>query len=902
MTSGMVGSARIEITGDIATFARETETQVRSLMTRVGATIDESMAKTDVGMGRAGVKAGRAYGTGASTGIKAGSAGIGATVAGEAEVAGVEGGKEFGLAGEKVGRKFAQGARDTMKSMGGAIFAGIGVLGAGALVKGGIEAADQLEGANIKVQGSFGKSSAGVQAWAKTMASSLGLSQSAAENAAGTFGQMLHGMGVGQDQAAGMSEKMSELTQNVARFNNADPAAVQSAFVAALRGRGKALLALGINLDTTTISAEALRHGIVNMGVDTNKVAASQDTLNKAVAAQQKVDKDTSSTAADRKAATDKVTAAEDNLKAAMGGKLPVLTASQKGLASYYAILDGTKNQANAVADSDHTLAQQKKILGAEVQNLEAKFGTLLLPTLTRLAEYVSRDVIPAIADFGHWIAQNKDWIEPLAKVLAGLAAAYVGVRLAMGAYHKVMDAGKAIHQAYSTAAGIAKVAAQKLGLMQREQATSTATTTEEQNAATNTSNAEAGTSREAMATTMGEADATIVEGAEATSASVVAANDAIIASNREVALSRRGVGGAAGAGEGAVAGEAATAGEGAAIGGEAEAAGAGVAGAGEAAGASMAAAVAPLLAVGAAVVGIGLAINKLDGDDKKWSQLKTEMTDFGNIDKNAKTFADAINADHDALGATTEQMIITAAQSNGLGDSFGKAGISLADLTRGVTGTNASYSTMMTTWKNAVHPSNDLIVKLDAMRMSYLKGKDQALKLTQQQLALNSALNSLKPPPPIRLVAKDDVTSKLGTIRRNLQDFVNGHWQTLLTINESINSPSGGFAPRGAVNVAARAGGGVMAWNEDGVLGEDGPERYRKRGAHIEIIPNDGKPAALSGAAFSGTSTTGGMHPDQFAALIEAIENRPVYAYVSIDKQTAASKINEGNMMNARR
>jgi hypothetical protein len=356
----------------------------------------------------------------------------------------------FGRAGRQAGEKFGEEAKSSVKHLSKSIFAGIGALGAAEVLGKSLEAGDELEAANIKIEGSFGESSETVSTWAETMATKYGVAKSAAENSAGTFGQMLHAMGETQANAAGMSMKMSELTENVAKFNNANPEAVQSAFVAAMRGRGKALMALGINLDSTTVAAEAMRHGIVKTSVDQTKVTAAQDTYNAAVAKQSKIDKDTKSTAVQRATALHQTAAAHDALAKAMGGVIPKLTQSQKGEASYYAILDGTKNQQNAVAETTNTLAQRKRILGAEVSNLEAKLGLKLFPVMSKIAAVVTDKVIPAISSLGQWISRNRSWLVPLIVIVGGATLAYKGAMLAVAGFEKVMKLSSATQAAAS--------------------------------------------------------------------------------------------------------------------------------------------------------------------------------------------------------------------------------------------------------------------------------------------------------------------------------------------------------------------------------------------------------------------------------------------------------------------
>lgn len=279
--------------------------------------------------------------------------------------------------------------RESFKDIGKSLLTGAGIVGLGELGKKSLEAADQLEGSNIKIEHVFGESSDAVEAWAGSLASSFGISQAAAEATAGSFAQILVPLGKNSDETAAMSEKLVTLTADMARFNNADPAAVQSALIAGLRGRATALRSYGVDLSATAVKEEASRLGLVKKG--------------------------------------------------------EALSDSAKTQAAYNLILKDTKRQEGAVADTSKTLAQQKQILSAQVENLEAKLGTVLMPVLTALAGYLTRDVIPAFSTVGHWVKQNTSWLVPLAVAVGSAAVAYKLATFGMAAYKATMAAGAAV-------------------------------------------------------------------------------------------------------------------------------------------------------------------------------------------------------------------------------------------------------------------------------------------------------------------------------------------------------------------------------------------------------------------------------------------------------------------------
>lgn len=371
----------------------------------------------------AGTHAGVAAGAGASAAI--GKAG---------DTAGTNFGDRLAAKGSQIAGKFGDSIKESLKSTAATVLPIAGVLGTAEIISSSVEAADALESSQDKVEAIFGDSAGAINAWSSNASSKLDLSKQSADDAATTFGTLFKSMGITGTTAAGMSENLVNVTANVAKFNNADPASVQTAVTSALKGRSAAIKQYGVDLSASTLAAEAQSHGLVTLQVNQAAVAKAQDTYNLAVQSQNKVDADANSTAADKKAALDNVSAAQTALANAMAGTAPALTDQQKGEAAYYAILDQTKNQQGAVAASSDTLASRKKQLGAEVTDLQAKFGQQLIPVLTKLAGFMLNNVVPALTATGNWIQKNKAWLEPLVVVLGGAVLAYKLVSTTMDA------------------------------------------------------------------------------------------------------------------------------------------------------------------------------------------------------------------------------------------------------------------------------------------------------------------------------------------------------------------------------------------------------------------------------------------------------------------------------------
>jgi hypothetical protein len=143
----------------------------------------------------------------------------------------------------------------------GVAFAAVGV----AAVKG-ISAASDLNEQINKSKVVFDKSSDAILSWSKTTADAFGLSQRAALEAAGSFGQVFQAAGVTEKQSAKMSKSIVELAADLASFNNIDPAEALDRLRSGLAGETEPLRRVGVFLTAATVQQEAYRLGIAKTG------------------------------------------------------------------------------------------------------------------------------------------------------------------------------------------------------------------------------------------------------------------------------------------------------------------------------------------------------------------------------------------------------------------------------------------------------------------------------------------------------------------------------------------------------------------------------------------------------------------------------------------------------------
>lgn len=214
-----------------------------------------------------------------------------------------------------------------------AIFASSSVLGGYGLVyalKAVVNEASTVQEETEKTSVVFGKSAGDVQAWAKTLALSFGISEAAALRSTGVFGNMLRPLHFGEQDAARMSKRLVELAADLASFNNAKPDEVLQALSSGIAGQVRPLRQYGVFLSQARIQEEAYADGIAKRG--------------------QK------------------------------------LSQAQKIQASYNIILKDTKQAQGDVARNTGSLSVAQSKLNAELQDSEATIGQDLRPELAHLA------------------------------------------------------------------------------------------------------------------------------------------------------------------------------------------------------------------------------------------------------------------------------------------------------------------------------------------------------------------------------------------------------------------------------------------------------------------------------------------------------------------------------------
>ena len=181
-----------------------------------------------------------------------------------------------------------------------------------------------------------------------TGAVDIGLSSIAATDAAKTFGIFGKSAGLAGQANVDFSTKLTTLAADLASFNNTTPEEAILALGAGLRGEAEPLRRFGVLLDDFTLRQKAVQLGLTK----TTKEA---------------------------------------------------LTPQMKVMASYGVIMDQTSVQQGDFARTSDGLANQQRILDAQMENLKTNIGQGLLPVMTDLAHFANDVLVPAFTNLSNF-------------------------------------------------------------------------------------------------------------------------------------------------------------------------------------------------------------------------------------------------------------------------------------------------------------------------------------------------------------------------------------------------------------------------------------------------------------------------------------------------------------------
>jgi hypothetical protein len=229
------------------------------------------------------------------------------------------------------------------------------VVFAGKLAIDSIKAASDLGETISKVGVLFGDSAKEIEKFADGAAQSLGQTKQQALDAAANFAIFGKSAGLSGVALTEFSTGFVSLAADLASFNNVSQDEAINAIGSALRGEAEPLRRFGVLLDDATLKNAALELGLIS-------------TTKNALTPQQKV-------LAAQKVIYEQTTAAQGDFARTSGG-----------------------------------LANQTKILSAELENTKLVIGEALLPIVLELATAFSENIIPLIKEFANGLT-GKDGV-----------------------------------------------------------------------------------------------------------------------------------------------------------------------------------------------------------------------------------------------------------------------------------------------------------------------------------------------------------------------------------------------------------------------------------------------------------------------------------------------------------
>jgi hypothetical protein len=238
-----------------------------------------------------------------------------------------------------------------------AAFAAVAAAAGAMAVKIGIDAvkaASDLGETVSKVNVLFGTTAKDIEKFADGAATSLGQTKQQALDAAATFATFGKAAGLSGKDLSNFSIDFVKLSSDLASFNNTSPEQAINAIGAALRGEAEPLRAYGVLLDDASMRQKALELGIIS----TTKEA---------------------------------------------------LTPQQKVLAAQALIYQQTGAAQGDFARTSDGLANQTRILTAQLENAKVTIGEALLPIVLELATFFSEKVIPIVEKVAAAFGNNSD-------------------------------------------------------------------------------------------------------------------------------------------------------------------------------------------------------------------------------------------------------------------------------------------------------------------------------------------------------------------------------------------------------------------------------------------------------------------------------------------------------------
>lgn len=260
-----------------------------------------------------------------------------------------------------------------------ATFAAVGITN---FLKESVTAASDFQESANAVRVAYGQAAGDVAALSEGVATRLGLSTTEFNQAAVRFSAFAERIAGEGGNVGGVVDSLTTRAADFASVFNIDVSEALAVFSSGLAGEAEPLKRFGINLLDSEVKAFAAANGIGQVGKE--------------------------------------------------------LTETEKVQARYGLLLESTSKTQGDFANTSDGLANQQRILAAQLEESKKKLGDQLLPAMTGLATFANDSLIPAFNNFldglksvGSWISENQPVIATFVGVLTGLYTAFNAISIA---------------------------------------------------------------------------------------------------------------------------------------------------------------------------------------------------------------------------------------------------------------------------------------------------------------------------------------------------------------------------------------------------------------------------------------------------------------------------------------
>lgn len=265
-----------------------------------------------------------------------------------------------------------------------------------------IMSASSMNESISKVNVVFGQSADAVFKFGESAAKNMGMSNQAAIEAAGTYGNLFQAFGIGQGKATDMSTTLVQLAADLGSFNNTSTEDAINALRSGLSGETEPLKRFGVALNEVTLKNKAMAMGF-------------------------------------------------GEIKGAMDPAI-------KAQVTFALVMEQTKLAQGDYARTAGGTANTMKSLAAEFANAKVAIGDLLLPAFNAILA-VLKVIVPVIKSIAKYFKDNSDALKMLAIILATATAGFYAFKAVLITTRTAMIVYTAVQKAHAAGATYAAIA-----------------------------------------------------------------------------------------------------------------------------------------------------------------------------------------------------------------------------------------------------------------------------------------------------------------------------------------------------------------------------------------------------------------------------------------------------------